>query len=279
MYSHQAGWSAAHHVVDVVPVVTALAGKVVAITGAGSGIGRTCATWLARAGASIVVNDIHPDALAETVEMVTSVDGNAVGCAGDVRLLDDVRAVVDCAVSTYGRLDVMVANAAISTYVGFETMSLEEMDLVLETDLRGALLCAQQAIPALRAAGGGSIIFLSSVQAFVTLPGCVPYAAAKAGLVAAARALAVEVGRDGIRVNSIAPGTIDTPMLQRDLSGMNLEEAEAFRQRVDEASALGRVGRPEEIAACVEFLASDASSYVTGTNLTADGGYLAVKRI
>jgi NAD(P)-dependent dehydrogenase (short-subunit alcohol dehydrogenase family) len=158
-------------------------------------------------------------------------------------------------------------------------MSLEEMDLVLETDLRGALLCAQQSIPALRAAGGGSIIFLSSVQAFVTLPGCVPYAAAKAGLVAAARALAVEVGRDGIRVNTIAPGTIDTPMLQRDLSGMNRDEAEQFRQRVNDANALGRVGRPEEIAACVEFLASDASSYVTGTTLVADGGYLAVKRL
>ena len=150
---------------------------------------------------------------------------------------------------------------------------------MLETNLRGALLCARYAIPAMRAAGGGSIVFISSVQAFVTLPGCVPYAAAKAGLVAAARALAVEVGRDGIRVNTVAPGTIDTPMLNRDLVGMNRDEVEQFRQRVDDANALGRVGRPDEIASCVAFLASDASSYVTGSTLVADGGYLAVKRL
>ena len=257
-----------------------LADKVAVITGAGSGIGRACAVSLAAAGAAVVVNDIHADAIEETVEALASSGGKAAGCAGDVRVLEDVRTIVDSAVNTFGRLDVMVANAAIITPpVAFEQMSLEEMDLVLETDLRGALLCAQQSIPALRSAGGGSIIFLSSVQAFVTLPGCVPYAAAKAGLVAAARALAVEVGQDGIRVNTIAPGTIDTPMLQRDLSGMNREEAEQFRQRVNDANALGRVGRPEEIAACVEFLASDASSYVTGTTLIADGGYLAVKRL
>ena len=256
-----------------------LEGKVVVITGGGSGIGRACALSLAASGAAVVVNDIHADAIDETVQTVLAEGGKAVGCVADVCRLDEVRALVECAVTAFGRLDVMVANAAISRYAEFETMSFEEMDLVLATDLRGALLCAQQAIPALRAAGGGSIIFLSSVQAFVTLPGCVPYAAAKAGLVAAARALAVEVGRDGIRVNAIAPGTIDTPMLQRDLLKMNLDEAERFRQRVDDANALGRVGRPEEIAACVEFLASDASSYVTGTTLVADGGYLAVKRL
>jgi NAD(P)-dependent dehydrogenase (short-subunit alcohol dehydrogenase family) len=112
----------------------------------------------------------------------------------------------------------------------------------------------------------------------VTLPGCVPYAAAKSGLVAAARALAPELGRHGIRVNAIAPGTIDTPMLRRDLSGMNGDEAERFRIQVEAANALGRIGRPEEIAAVVVFLASEAASYVTGTTIVADGGYLTVKK-
>jgi len=116
------------------------------------------------------------------------------------------------------------------------------------------------------------------VQAFVTLPGCVPYAAAKSGLVAAAIAMAPEVGGDGIRVNAIAPGTIDTPMLRRDLSGMNLEEAEAFLKQVEQANAIGRIGRPEEVAAAVVYLASDASSYVTGTTIVVDGGYLTVKK-
>jgi len=256
-----------------------LDGKVAVVTGAGSGIGRTCALSLAEAGAAVVVNDIDADAAEQAVQQVLAAGGRAVGHTGDVRRPDDVTTLVDAAVSELGRLDVMVANAAISTYVPFEEMSVEDMDLVLETDLRGALLCAQRSIPVLREAGGGSIVFISSVQAFVTLPGCVPYAAAKAGLVAAARALAVEVGRDGIRVNSVAPGTIDTPMLHRDLSGMNREEAEQFLQRVGDANALGRIGRPDEIAACVVFLASDASSYVTGSTLVVDGGYLAVKRI
>lgn len=256
-----------------------LEGKVAAVTGAGSGIGRACALSLAAVGASVVVNDIDAGGIEETVEAMPAGGGRAVSHVGDVRRPEDVRALVDCAMSAFGRLDVMVANAAVSTYIELERMSVEEIDLVLETNLRGALLCAQQAIPAMRAAGGGSIVFISSVQAFVTLPGCVPYAAAKAGLVAAARALAVEVGRDGIRVNTVAPGTIDTPMLRRDLEGMNRNEAEQFLQRVDDANALGRVGRPDEIATCVTFLASDASSYVTGSTLVADGGYLAVKRI
>ena len=120
-------------------------------------------------------------------------------------------------------------------------------------------------------------MFISSVQAFVTLPGCVAYAAAKAGLVAAARALAVEVGREGIRVNAIAPGIFDTPMLHRDLVGMSHDEMTGFLARVEQANALGRIGRPDEIGDAVVYLTSDAASYVTGTTIVVDGGYLAVK--
>src|SRR5207237_4123712 len=116
-----------------------------------------------------------------------------------------------------------------------------------------------------------SIIFISSVQAFQSLADCVAYAAAKAGLVSATRTLAVELGGDGIRVNAIAPGTIDTPMLQRDLAPMNVEEREDFVGRVNGANALGRVGRPEEIGDAAVFLASDKASYITGTCLVVDG--------
>ena len=158
------------------------------------------------------------------------------------------------------------------------------MPVLAYTDGRGADVVIEctgkvdvwEAAPAL-VRRGGSIVFLSSVQGYVTLPGCVPYAATKAGLVAAARALAVEVGSDGIRVNAVAPGTIDTPMLQRDLGGMNREEAASFLDRVRRANALGRIGEPREIADVVVFLASDAASYVTGTSIVVDGGYLAVK--
>ena len=257
----------------------ALDGKVALVTGAGSGIGRAAAVALGSAGCSVVVTDLVPDGLEETVRAVGATGAVAEGVTGDVRRRDDVARAVEAARSRLGGLDVVLANAAVSLYEEFETMDEQTIDLVLDTNLKGALLTAQLAIPELRRRGGGSIVFTSSVQAFVTLPGCVPYAAAKAGLVAAASALAPELGRHRIRVNAIAPGTIDTPMLRRDLVGMNVEEAEAFFERVEGANALGRVGRPEEVADVVVFLASDASTYVTGTTIVVDGGYLTVKAI
>ena len=238
-----------------------LSDRVALVTGAGSGIGRATAEAFAAAGARVVGMDLTGDA----------------DVVGDVRRRGDVAAAIALARERFGGLDVVVANAAVSIYEELETQDEETLDLILDTNLKGALLCAQLAIPELKRRGGGSIVFMSSVQGFVALPGCVPYAAAKAGLVAAAAALAPEVGRHGIRVNAIAPGTIDTPMLRRDLGGMNREEADAFLARVEQANALGRIGRPEEIAKVAVFLASDAASYVTGETIVADGGYLKVK--
>jgi len=256
-----------------------LDGKVALVTGAGSGIGRAAAVALAGAGAAVLVNDLAAEGLDETLDAIqTGGGGEAAVAVGDVRSRADVAAAVETARNRFGGLDIVLANAAVSVYEQFEHQSEETIDLVLDTDLKGALLTAQLAIPELKRRGGGSIVFVSSVQAYVTLPGCVPYAAAKAGLVAAARALAPEVGRDGIRVNALAPGTIDTPMLQRDLSGMNPEEAERFLAQVAAANALGRIGTPQEIADVIVFLASDASRYVTGTSIVADGGYLTVKK-
>lgn len=255
-----------------------LDGKIALVTGGGSGIGRAAALALAGAGCSVVATDVAAENLEETIAAIAAAGGKAAPAVGDVRSHADVAAAVATARDRFGGLDFVFANAAVSVYELLEHQSEETIDLVLDTDLKGALFCAQLAIPELRRRGGGSIVFVSSVQAYVTLPGCVPYAAAKAGLVAAARALAPEVGRDGIRVNAIAPGTIDTPMLHRDLSGMNREEADRFLAQVAAANALGRIGTPQEIAEIIVFLASDASRYVTGTSIVADGGYLTVKK-
>lgn len=257
--------------------MSVLAGKVAVVTGAGSGIGRVAAEALAAAGAAVVVNDVVDDGLDATLAAVRAAGAEGVASVGDVRDGAAVQRMIDLAVSRFGGLDLMFANAAVGRYMEFETMTEDDIDWILDIDLKGALLCAQRAIPALRARGGGSIVFTSSVQAYTTMPGCVVYGAAKAGLVAAARALAVEVGRHGIRVNAIAPGTIDTPMLERDLSGMNPAEADSFLEKVRAANALGRIGDPAEIASVLVFLASDAASYVTGTTIVVDGGFLAVK--
>lgn len=254
-----------------------LEGTVAAVTGAGSGIGRGIAVRLAAAGARIVGNDVDPAGLDETLRLIAEAGSEGRSSVGDVRRRSDVQALVDEAVESFGGLDVMVANAAVGSYVELEQMAPEDLDRVIDVDLKGALTSAQLAIPAMRARGGGSVVFVTSVQAYATLRGCVVYGAAKAGLVAAARALAVEVGEHGIRVNAIAPGTIDTPMLARDLDGMNTSDAESFLDRVRGANALGRIGTVEEVADVVCFLVSDAARYVTGTTIVADGGFLAVK--
>ena len=252
--------------------------KVAVVTGAGSGIGRGAAVALAAAGASVVVNDISEPAAREAADAINKGVGVATVHVGDVSKVSDVERMVKLAVDTYGGLDIMHANAGVERYVDLAEMAEADLDLVLDVDLKGAILCAQHSIGPMAERGGGSIIFTSSVQATHSLPGCVVYAAAKAGLVAAARTLALEVGPLGIRVNAISPGTIDTPMLARDLADMDLEEADGFLDRVKAANTLGRIGTVEEIGEAVVFLASSSSSYVSGTNLVVDAGFTAVKK-
>jgi NAD(P)-dependent dehydrogenase (short-subunit alcohol dehydrogenase family) len=254
-----------------------LQGRVGIVTGAGSGLGRASALALARAGATVVVNDVDAAGAEQTRAEVEAAGGAVSVELADVSVLDDVRRLVTVAEQRHGRLDVMHANAGVERYESLEAMAEPDLDRLIDVDLKGALLCAQAAIPAMRRAGGGSIIFTSSVQASHSLPGCVVYAAAKAGLVAAARTLALEVGPENIRVNAISPGTIDTPMLRRDLGDLGIPEQEDFLGRVRDANTLRRIGTPEEIGDAVVFLASKRSSYVTATNLVVDGGFTAVK--
>ena len=224
----------------------------------------------------MVVNDVDRDGLDETLGLVREAGSDCFASVGDVRRQEDVRRIVDDAVGTFGGLDVMVANAAVGLYADLEEMAEEEIDRVLDVNLKGAL--------DLRAARHPGAPGPGRRQHRVRL--------LRAGLRDAARlrrlrrrgrsrrsrrALAVEVGEHGIRVNGIAPGTIDTPMLQRDLDGMNTADADGFLDRVRAANALGRIGTVEEVADVVVFLVSEAARYVTGTTVVADGGFLAVK--
>lgn len=250
-----------------------------AVTGAASGIGRATARAFAAAGYRVALLDVDSAGARSQADALAADGYEALAVTCDVASADSVASAFAAVVHRFGRLDALHANAAVERYVALELIPVEEIDRQIGINLVGALLCARAAIPLLAAAGGGSIVFTASVQGYLTLHGNVPYAAAKAGLMAAARALAVEVGDRGIRVNSVSPGTIRTPTLERSLAGMNPTSAAGFLDRVRGASALGRIGEPGEVADVVIFLCSPQASYITGEDIVVDGGYLRVKQL
>ena len=256
-----------------------LEGKVAVVTGAGSGIGRGSSLVLAQNGARLVVNDVNPDSGAETVKLIQEAGGEATFIQADVGIGADVKSLVDQTEATYGSLDIMYANAGFTHYVDLEDLTEDDFEILLNTNFKGFLLCAKYAIPAMKRAGSGSIVFCSSVLNTIGFPQCVVYSAAKAAMVGAARTLAVEVGKHNIRVNVVSPGTINTPLLARDMADMNVDEVENYLQKVRNANALGRIGEPEDVGNAVAWLSSEEASYVTGVNLYVDGAFTAAKSI
>ncbi len=255
-----------------------MADPIAVVTGGAAGIGAATGRAFAEAGYRVVLVDIDRDAAERTAASLREAGHSAAPMRCDVADPDAVAALFETVERDQGRLDALHANAGVEGYFPLEEMPVDVLLRQIAVDLTGQLLCARAAIPVLARSGGGSIVFTASVQGYTTLPGCVPYAAAKAGLMAAARALAVEVGDRGIRVNSVSPGTIDTPMLQRSLVGMSQDELGDFFARVNAANALGRVGEAREIADVVVFLCSERAAYITGEDVVVDGGYLRVKK-
>lgn len=249
-----------------------LEGKVALITGAGSGIGRHTAIRLAAEGAAVVGVDVNPATAAETVEAIETAGGRALAVTADVSRADDCRRMIDAAESAYGKLDVLFNNAGISHASDDDAINTSEevWDQTFAINVKGVFLGCKYGIPALRRAGGGSIINTASFVA--KLGAATPqlaYTASKGAVLALTRELAVIHAREGIRVNALCPGPLNTELLMKYL------DTDEKKQRRLVHIPMGRFGEAEEMAEAVLWLASDDSSYVTGTEFMVDGGITA----
>lgn len=241
-----------------------LTGKIALVTGGGAGIGAECARELSALGARVAVTDVSPDA-AKTV--AADLD-DALSITADVIDADEVREMVDTVVRHYGRLHIAVNNAGVGMPVKALTGDTDaaEWQRVLTTNLDGTFLCMRAEIPAMPAAGG-AVVNVASVMGLVATPGAGPYVASKHALVGLTRTAALEYATSNVRVNAVAPGFIDTPLLRDPDTGT--------REELAMAHPLGRLGTATEVAAVATFLVSPAASFVTGSVVAADGGYLA----
>ncbi|MEW6476840.1 MAG: SDR family oxidoreductase [Actinomycetota bacterium] len=256
-----------------------LDGRVALITGGASGIGAAAARLFAAEGAAVAVLDRDGDGAARLVTSLGERDGGraALALAADVTDRAAVDEATARAVATFGRLDVLYNNAGVPAGFGpVGDLSLADWNLSLAVNVTGTLFCTQAALPHLRAAGGGSIVNQSSVAALVGIPGLAAYSAAKGAVVALTRALAAELAPEGIRVNAICAGTVETPMIRPLLAARGQGDVELGAKLTAERYPLGRIGTADEIARAALFLASGESSFVTGTVITADGGMTVV---
>ena len=247
-----------------------LDGKVAIVTGGGAagdgiGNGRAAAILLAKAGARVVVVDRAAELAARTVAMIEALGGKAIGCEADVTKPEDCRAMVEAALDRFGRLDLLDNNVGIGSRGSVVEESQESWRRVMQVNVETMFLVAKHAIPAMIRAGGGAIVNVSSISA-LRPRGLTAYSASKGAVIALTRAMAVDHGPDGIRVNCVAPGPVYTPMVyQRGMS----EEARARRRK---ASLLGIEGTGWDVGRAVRFLLSDHARYVTGQTLVVDGG-------
>jgi NAD(P)-dependent dehydrogenase (short-subunit alcohol dehydrogenase family) len=244
-----------------------LAGKVALISGAARGQGAAEARLFAREGAAVVLGDVLVEQGEQVAKEIVEAGGKAVFAKLDVASEADWAHVVELAERTYGKLDVLVNNAAIAAVEGIMDTSIELWNRVISINQTGTFLGMRAAIPAMRKVGGGSIVNISSVLATMGSGNSTSYTASKGAVTALTRTVSVELATEGIRVNAVHPGGVETPMA----AGILGDDAEARRALIA-THPIGRIGEPEEIATGVLFLASDEASFMTGATLVIDGG-------
>jgi len=246
--------------------------KVALVTGAASnpGLGRAIAQLLAREGGKVVVTDIDEAGIADCAATIKAAGGTAVAWRQDVTSENEWKATIDRCTATFGRLDVLVNNAGIAVLRPVASMTLEEYELQMKVNMTSVFLGTRAALPAMQAAGGGSIVNISSVAGLVGIPFTGAYAASKGGIRLFSKTVAMEHAKENIRCNSVHPGVIWTKIQE-----VAMRDNPAGFEALNKSLPMGRMGRPEDVAQCVLFLASDESSYVTGAELVVDGGMTA----
>lgn len=248
----------------------AIAGRTAIVTGAATGIGRGIAEHFARAGANVLLCDVAEEGGRAVADALAAEGLEAQFVAEDVSDPDAGLILTRTALERWGSLEILVNNAAVQVEKTIEQTAPEEWDRLMDVNFKGVYLCSRAAIPAMRDGGGGSIVNIASVNGFWVEPGLGAYCAAKGGVITLTRSTAADFGRDGIRCNCICPGYVDTGMAGRYLDSQ--PDPEAARSEVALLHAVGRVGQPGDIAACAQFLASDAATFVTGSAFVVDGG-------
>jgi NAD(P)-dependent dehydrogenase (short-subunit alcohol dehydrogenase family) len=253
-----------------------LQGRVAIVTGAGSGIGAATAARFAEEGATVVCVDLNGDAAEKVAAAITGLGGRALAAAADVTSSPDLEGVTAATLSRFGNIDVCFANAGIAGPGSAADVDDATWAAVIDVNLTGVWRTARAVLPAMLERGRGSIINQASAGGIVGVPGVAAYAAAKGGVIALTRQMAVDYGPRGIRVNAIAPGTVPTPLLRASNAGggglmTSAEDPDGIARRFP----LGRLGTPEDIASAAAYLACDDSAWVTGTVLVVDGGLTA----
>jgi NAD(P)-dependent dehydrogenase (short-subunit alcohol dehydrogenase family) len=250
-----------------------LKGKIAMVTGAASGIGRGIAIRLAEMGATVAVLDVDEAGGLQTVASIREEKGTGVFAKCDVTRAEDCKNAVDHTIASFGQIDILCNNAGIAIRKDTVSLSEEEWDLTIDVTLKGTYLLSREVIPHMIRKGGGRIVNSGSGWSLKGGARAASYCAAKGGVLNLTRAMAIDHGKDNIRVNCVCPGDVRTPMLLSECSQLG-ENLDVFLQAAGDRP-LGRVGMPEDVANAVLFLVSDMSSWVTGAHLVVDGGGLA----